>query len=311
MDGGTATAGLAAPCAAVPVAALAGVPAGATPSVLPLPAGTAAGAGAVSRWRVLVTAANLDVGDLYVPCAFVTLHGDRGLDVMGGKVVAFGASMGSESRDSFLSRIGLATTSGSGGDARVLPVYFRPGDGNRERPWVDFCGAVSESAMSDFGVSGPRSALWCICFLQRQQMHPEDYHRHFRTRHKVSNTDWGIPQHSLAMRALAVGGCSDQLDIVNNVSFELLLREAQMVEFHYQTLERDAQEKLRKNAKGGAAAQGPSIEEVALFQGAGKTQFESMVCPDLMEHIAKQLERDANILKQSRKAREERALLRQ
>ena len=55
---------------------------------------------------------------------------------------------------------------------------------------------------------------------------------------------------------------------------------------------------------------GMPVEEMELFQGTGKSSFECMVCPELVEHIAKQLERDSLILKQSRKAREERALAR-
>jgi hypothetical protein len=35
-----------------------------------------------------------------------------------------------------------------------------------------------------------------------------------------------------------------------------------------------------------------------------------MVCPELMEHVAKNLGRESHIQKQSRKAREERALQR-
>ena len=51
----------------------------------------------------------------------------------------------------------------------------------------------------------------------------------------------------------------------------------------------------------------PTIDESELFLGVGKSAYESMVCPDLTDWTAKQLERDATILKQTRKAREERA----
>ena len=52
---------------------------------------------------------------------------------------------------------------------------------------------------------------------------------------------------------------------------------------------------------------GPTIDESELFLGVGKSAYESMICLDLTDWIAKQLERDANILKSTRKAREERA----
>ena len=118
----------------------------------------------------------------------------------------------------------------------------------------------------------------------------------------------GIPQHALAMKAVSVAGCIDQVDLTKLAAVEVLLREAQMVEYHYQNVEKDKEETAKKQ-KGHSAAPLTS-EEMMLFQGTGKSHFESMICPDLMEHIAKALERDANILKQSRKAREERALAR-
>ncbi len=42
--------------------------------------------------------------------------------------------------------------------------------------------------------------------------------------------------------------------------------------------------------------------EMDLFRGSGKSSNEVMVAPELMEYVAKNLERDALILKQSRKA---------
>ncbi len=50
--------------------------------------------------------------------------------------------------------------------------------------------------------------------------------------------------------------------------------------------------------------------EVEPFGGAKKSILGVMVCPDLMGHISKALESEAQIQKQSRKAREEKALAR-
>ena len=52
------------------------------------------------------------------------------------------------------------------------------------------------------------------------------------------------------------------------------------------------------------------MEKMEYFLSSSKSVSESMICPPLLEWIAKQLERDANVQKQYRKAREERALAR-
>ena len=112
--------------------------------------------------------------------------------------------------------------------------------------------------------------------------------------------------HQLALRTIGMAGCSDQLDLCNLGCMEHLLREPQLVEYFYANVEKDKAEKERQQAKKGTAS-GPSGEEMELFRGAYKSSGSSMVCPELTEWIGRQLERDANIMKQARKAREERA----
>ena len=56
------------------------------------------------------------------------------------------------------------------------------------------------------------------------------------------------------------------------------------------------------------AERGLGVDEVEYFQGTEKTAYDSIICPDLVEWISKQGERDSSILKNMRKARGERAL---
>ena len=51
------------------------------------------------------------------------------------------------------------------------------------------------------------------------------------------------------------------------------------------------------------------MDEAAVFTGAAKEDGRSMICPLLLERVSKQVERDAGILKQIRKAQEERRAL--
>ena len=79
-----------------------------------------------------------------------------------------------------------------------------------------------------------------------------------------------------------------------------------MAEYYYRQIERDEFEKNRVKDK--KSASGLSLDEVEYFQGTEKTAYDSMICLDLFEWISKQGERDSSILKNMRKAREERAL---
>mmetsp|Transcript_26387 Transcript_26387/g.57288 ORF Transcript_26387/g.57288 Transcript_26387/m.57288 type:complete len:387 (+) Transcript_26387:759-1919(+) len=257
------------------------------------------------RWRLLERFGESTVGDLHVPGAGAQVLEGRGVEAVNGRVVSFALTVNDEDKRGFCERLGLHQpgVAEPGVDARVLPVFYRSGDGRRERTWENVCNTVNGVDLDDFAITGPRTASWCIRFLQRQQQHPDDYHQSWRHRHKLNLTDWGVVQHQVALRTVALAGCSDQLDLTNLAAVEHLLREAQMVEYHYKNLERDVDVK-------GKGKQGLPNEEMDLFLGAGKSSHDAMVCPELMDHVAKAMERDALILKQSRKAREERALAR-
>ena len=166
--------------------------------------------------------------------------------------------------------------------------------------------AAEAVRVDSFGVAPPRAAEWCIRFLQRQQVHPDDYHGAWRTRHKLAGNGYGVQTHAQALRCIAVAGCLDQLDLPNLAVIEHLFRQVQLVEYYYRERQRASEDKQFKDKK----SVGVSSEEVELFLGGSKSGLESMICPDLMQHIAKELEREASINKQTRKAREERALLR-
>lgn len=74
-----------------------------------------------------------------------------------------------ESRDEFLVRVGVGTGAAAevADDDRVLPVFFRSGDGKRETTWEGVCAAMSQAALPDFAIAGPRTVSWCLAFLRR------------------------------------------------------------------------------------------------------------------------------------------------
>ena len=51
------------------------------------------------------------------------------------------------------------------------------------------------------------------------------------------------------------------------------------------------------------------VDESAVFGGSRRHSGEAMIMPELMDFVANEVKRDANVMKQVRKAREERRLL--
>ena len=197
-------------------------------------------------------------------------------------------------------------------DARILDVAER--HGRRARDWIDVASHCQEIVMKDWPIEGPRSALWCVQFLDDSgRGGPEPYHKWWRTTCKLSLSDWGVAEHMQMMRFLALAGSYDQLDLSNLAVIEAICRRAELIEYQYR--ER-AREGLRASGLGtGAAASltGSAVlggEEADLFDGVGKVAGGAMVAPAIVEFVAAELEKTARIDKQARKAREEKALMR-
>ena len=107
--------------------------------------------------------------------------------------------------------------------------------------------------------------------------------------------------------------------------FELLLRRAQLIEYTYSTngpapplpasqAESSAESKPQpKKGKGGGRGERRvgMYDESAIFLGAHKEFGDVMVSPDLLDYVSHEVEREAAVMKQVRKAREERDLARQ
>ena len=177
-------------------------------------------------------------------------------------------------------------------DARVLPVLFGA-DGGMYREFraaVEMCRQVEIKA---FVVHGPRTALWCLKFILENGGTPMGRHTKFKADAKLSSSDPGVHMHHEAMRLIQTALCIDQLDGSNSATVELLCREAQMVEEKYAA-------KLRMVD--------PFVEDGEYFMKTHAGQSNVMMAPALREWIAEQMKADAAVLKERRKAREERQL---
>ena len=137
-----------------------------------------------------------------------------------------------------------------------------------------------------------------------------DHHRWWLQAYRLDSSMWGVNVHKLAMRAIQHGGCYDGIELCNLASIEDILREAQMVEYVYlQEANSTKAAPAGKKGQGRGRGQAGLVNELEVFTGTHRDSGETMVCPELSDYVAKELERDAGVMKQIRKSREEKALL--
>ena len=107
-------------------------------------------------------------------------------------------------------------------------------------------------------------------------------------------------------------GSVDPLDLSNLVVMEKVARRLQTIEYQHAA-------KIRKGERGPLAGSASSssrpavitCDEMDLFEGRQRVNATACCAPALIEHASKELEKEAQIQKQARKARWERALCRQ
>ncbi|CAK0816861.1 unnamed protein product, partial [Prorocentrum cordatum] len=173
-------------------------------------------------------------------------------------------------------------------DARVLDIKTRP-DGSRHRHFTEAARLVSTTEWAEWPIMGPRAAAWCPEYLARQDQHPRARRTKWVHECRLEATEEGVGDHDLAMRMAELGLSFDQLNLGELASFELLMRKAQMAEGRHR-------DRL-------AAVQGDDLmEESYLYLGAGETRGLAMVAPALVDHVNSEMHREAQILKECRKA---------
>lgn len=168
--------------------------------------------------------------------------------------------------------------------------------------------SVSESEKPDFPVAGPRTVGWVTRFLGRRGTAPDDHHRWWRSTARLTGAGWAVAEHQQCCRYLALAGSYDQLDITNLACLEAVARRLQTIEFQYKKRVKDHE----RGAGGSTAALAGqvliSLDEMDLFEGGGHVSTTVCCSPLLIEHVSHELEKEACIHKEARKAREQRSL---
>ena len=134
-----------------------------------------------------------------------------------------------------------------------------------------------------------------------------DHHRWWLQVYSLDKTMWGVDIHETGMRALEQFGCYDGLDLPNSAGLEVILRQCQLAEYVYvQESGFNDQGKGKRGKGGGSKARAGLLDEASVFTGTHRDSGETMICPELLDYVAKEVERDASVMKAVRKAREER-----
>ena len=100
------------------------------------------------------------------------------------------------------------------------------------------------------------------------------------------------------MKLVEFGATYDQADLTNLAMGEAIFRRAQTIEWAYH-------DKLR-DMDAAAPKERLSPEELSAFSGLDRTGDHLMVAPSLLDHVKGVAEKDAAIMKNIRKAKEER-----
>eukprot|EP00972_Heterocapsa_arctica_P022298 3278942-Heterocapsa_arctica.AAC.1 len=79
---------------------------------------------------------------------------------------------------------------------------------------------MKEVAFTDWPVPGPRTASWCVGFLNRRGGGPMDHHKWWVSTNRLFPDMWGVSEHESILKCLDNVACYDYLDVLNIAGFE-------------------------------------------------------------------------------------------
>ena len=217
--------------------------------------------------------------------------------VPGGGVAALqAAALGSGVGAAVPAPVGQAVAVAGGaptGDVRVLSVLYDT-TGERFRNFSDSVQYLEIIKWPDSPVKGPVTVLWCCRFMKINGGSPSSWHHRWQALAKVQSSEPGVQAHDAFCRTLEIMLCFDQLSLGSLASAEYVCRQIQLVEEKYKE-------------KAGNNANTEIVQEQHLF-GGHSSRTNLCICPDLSAWIAEEMKTEAAVMKERRKAREERAL---
>ena len=190
-------------------------------------------------------------------------------------------------------RIGLARLSeaaaGSdryaGEDVRTLEVKYGA-SGERLRSFKDTVQEMIQVEYDDFPLA-PRTALPYVRAIASVSESAYAQHLSWVVQSKIPDGDRAIHEDEVLSRVLDLAITFDSLNIANLASFELLIRRKQLLaEAHAYN------------------PSSPSYEGADHFLGTSYRPGGAIIVPELVDHVAKKLHQESQILKEKRKQQE-------
>jgi hypothetical protein len=178
-----------------------------------------------------------------------------------------------------------------GGDLRTLPVQY-DADGRRYREFRSAVEIMDHDTFSDFPIKGPATMEWVLKFMKENGPTPTAWHTKWKSEGKLQNSDPGVEMHQVGCQILQHFACFDQLNLPQLAGAELLVRQIQMAEERH---------------KDRFTGKSDFMEERHLFSGA-EQRVNLCICPALTVYVAQEMSKESAIMKERRKAREERQL---
>ncbi|CAE8644665.1 unnamed protein product [Polarella glacialis] len=194
-----------------------------------------------------------------------------------------------------VAHVASRTADAAGGDdARTLTIS-RDADGNRFKEFREAVLQCRPSEFKDWPIAGPRTVKYVLMQVLEHGGNPIAHRNLWRTACRFQPSDNAAIEHEGWSKVLHTMLSYDQVDASNLAAAELVCRNLQRLE------ERRKDRMLNSDESG----------ETSLFMGAsGSSRSRLLIAPHLQEWIGSELQKEALISKERRKAREERALAR-
>jgi hypothetical protein len=185
-------------------------------------------------------------------------------------------------------------------DMRTMEVKYQPGQTSlRGRTFPDGVSSTVEHTFPDWPVPGPRTCRWLLAAFVASDTTPLRRHYWWTSVLGLDACDEGVDEHLFLSNLLECSMSFDQLNSPDLAVFEHISR-------RYQVLEETHTAALRAKTSGTRIGQGLDTVERALYLGTGTSSTTSLVCPALQAYVAKEVGETAIILRERRKAHEER-----
>lgn len=178
------------------------------------------------------------------------------------------------------------------GDVRTLAVKF-DASGRRFRDFADCLAVSNEEEFDDWPLDGPRTFREYVDLIRRRAGTPSGYHTKWLIETQLEKRSSEALTHEIGMGVIELGYTVDQINGSNLAAFELLGRWMQMLEHA-----------VAQNAKK------PQMTSTGHFLGTQSRSGVGGLTSTLAKHVAGRAAEEASVLKEQRKASEERALLR-